>query len=78
MTRWTLRKYYTLCNIIFPQLTLDSNFAKDFGIDSLDHVEIVMEMEQEFNFEIPDVDSERFHTPRDIVRYICDKYDLYE
>ncbi|KAF7231817.1 hypothetical protein EG68_11415 [Paragonimus skrjabini miyazakii] len=60
------------------KLTLTSDFAKDFGLDSLDHVELVMAMEEEFNFEIPDTDSERFRTPGDIIRYICDKYDIYD
>ncbi|OON16469.1 acyl carrier protein, partial [Opisthorchis viverrini] len=60
------------------KLTEKSDFVKDFGLDSLDHVELVMAMEEEFNFEIPDVDSERFKTPADIIRYICDKYDVYD
>uniref|UniRef100_A0A183AKG8 Acyl carrier protein n=1 Tax=Echinostoma caproni TaxID=27848 RepID=A0A183AKG8_9TREM len=60
------------------KLSLSSDLAKDFGIDSLDHVELVMAIEEEFNFEIPDMDSEKFRTPGDIIRYICDKYDLYD
>uniref|UniRef100_A0A7E4V7S5 Acyl carrier protein n=1 Tax=Panagrellus redivivus TaxID=6233 RepID=A0A7E4V7S5_PANRE len=45
---------------------------------SLDHVEIVMAMEDEFGFEIPDGDGDRLKTPRDIFRYICDKEDVIE
>lgn len=60
------------------KLTLDSNFFTDLGLDSLDFVEVIMELEDEFQFEIPDGDSDRMKTPRDIFQYICDKKDLYE
>lgn len=60
------------------KLTLDSHFVKDLGLDSLDHVEIVMMLEDDFRFEIPEKDAEKFHTPRDIVRYITDKEEAYE
>ena len=59
------------------KLTMDSDFFKDLGLDSLDFVEVVMALEDEFGFEIPDGDSDRFKTPRDIFRYICDKEDVY-
>ncbi|XP_076459158.1 acyl carrier protein-like [Babylonia areolata] len=55
------------------KLTLDSHFINDLGLDSLDQVEIIMAMEDEFGFEIPDADSERLMRPRDIVMYITDK-----
>lgn len=48
------------------------------GLDSLDHVEIVMAMEDEFGFEIPDQDAERLQRPSDIVQYIADKEDVFE
>lgn len=57
---------------------MDSNFFKDLGLDSLDYVEVIVAMENEFQFEIPDGDSDRFKTPRDLFRYICDKCDVYE
>jgi len=60
------------------ELTLDSHFINDLGLDSLDHVELIMAMEDEFSFEIPDADAERLMTPRQIYQYICDKEDLYE
>ena len=60
------------------KLTLESHFINDLGLDSLDHVEVIMAMEDEFGFEIPDVDAERLLRPADIVQYICDKEDLYE
>ncbi|KAF7233231.1 hypothetical protein EG68_12104 [Paragonimus skrjabini miyazakii] len=51
------------------KLTLDSKLA-DFGLDSLDHIEIVMEIENEFWLEIADVDAEKLSTPRDIVNHV--------
>jgi len=50
----------------------------DLGLDSLDHVEVIMAIEDEFGFEIPDADAERLMRPADIVQYIADKEDLYE
>ncbi|KAK0414781.1 hypothetical protein QR680_011614 [Steinernema hermaphroditum] len=60
------------------KLTMESNFVNDLGLDSLDHVEIVMALEDEFGFEIPDGDADRMKTPRDIFKYICDKEDVYQ
>lgn len=37
-----------------------------------------MAMEEEFTFEIPDAEAQRFKTPFDIVQYICDKHDIYD
>ncbi|XP_052071695.1 acyl carrier protein, mitochondrial-like isoform X2 [Mytilus californianus] len=60
------------------KLTEDSHFMNDMGLDSLDQVEIIMAMEDEFSFEIPDSDADRLMRPRDIVQYICDKEDVIE
>ncbi|RUS83119.1 hypothetical protein EGW08_009108, partial [Elysia chlorotica] len=60
------------------KLSLDSHFINDLGLDSLDQVEIIMAIEDEFGFEIPDADSERLMRPRDIVQYIADKEDVFE
>ncbi|GMT25390.1 hypothetical protein PFISCL1PPCAC_16687, partial [Pristionchus fissidentatus] len=60
------------------KLSMDADFIKDLGLDSLDHVEIVMAMEEEFGFEIPDGDADQFKTPRHIWQYICDKEDVFE
>ncbi|CAH1795229.1 unnamed protein product, partial [Owenia fusiformis] len=60
------------------KLTVDSHFINDLGLDSLDHVEVVMQMEDEFGFEIPDEDAERLMKPADIVQYVCDKEDVYD
>nr|XP_022916566.1 acyl carrier protein, mitochondrial isoform X3 [Onthophagus taurus] len=60
------------------KLALESHFINDLGLDSLDHVEVIMAMEDEFGFEIPDVDAEKLLKPADIVRYVADKEDIYE
>ncbi|KAK6171150.1 hypothetical protein SNE40_019400 [Patella caerulea] len=60
------------------KLTLDSHFMNDLGLDSLDQVEIIMAMEDEFGFEIPDADSERLMRPKEIIQYIADKEDIFD
>ncbi|XP_017272050.1 NADH:ubiquinone oxidoreductase subunit AB1b [Kryptolebias marmoratus] len=60
------------------KLLTSSHFMKDLGLDSLDQVEIIMAMEDEFGFEIPDSDAEKLMTPEEIVQYIADKKDVYE
>merc|ERR1712210_141322 len=59
------------------KIGLDSHFIKDCGLDSLDHVEIILAMEDEFGFEIPDEHAERLFTPRQIVQYIADHEESY-
>jgi len=59
-------------------LKVESHFMQDLGLDSLDHVEVIMAMEDEFGFEIPDGDAEKLLRPKDIVRYVADKEDIYE
>ncbi|KAI9518367.1 NADH dehydrogenase 1, alpha/beta subcomplex subunit 1 ndufab1/ACP [Dissostichus eleginoides] len=60
------------------KLQATSHFMKDLGLDSLDQVEIIMAMEDEFGFEIPDGEAEKLMTPDEIVQYIADKKDIYE
>ncbi|XP_014245522.1 acyl carrier protein, mitochondrial isoform X2 [Cimex lectularius] len=64
--------------ITAEKLTLESHFMNDLGLDSLDHVEVIMAMEDEFGFEIPDADAERLLRPADIVTYVGDRNDVYE
>ncbi|KQL61360.1 acyl carrier protein, isoform X2 [Amazona aestiva] len=63
---------------IDPEKAIESHFMKDLGLDSLDQVEIIMAMEDEFGFEIPDGDAEKLMCPQEIVDYIADKKDVYE
>ncbi|XP_034567386.1 NADH:ubiquinone oxidoreductase subunit AB1b [Notolabrus celidotus] len=60
------------------KLVTTSHFMKDLGLDSLDQVEIIMAMEDEFGFEIPDAEAEKLMSPEEIVQYIADKKDVYE
>lgn len=64
-------------NIIVEQLGVDSesvtaeaSFIDDLGADSLDIVELVMTMEEEFDLEIPDDDAEKIKTVNDVINYI--------
>lgn len=52
-------------------MSLESHFINDLGLDSLDHVEVIMAIEDEFGFEIPDMDAEKLLRPADIVRWVC-------
>ena len=48
----------------------DSSFVDDLGADSLDTVELVMALEEEFDLEIPDEDAEKISTVNEAVDYI--------
>lgn len=53
-------------------ITPDASFIDDLGADSLDIVELIMALEEEFDLEIPDADAEKVVTVNDIVEYIKD------
>lgn len=55
------------------EVTPDKAFIDDLGADSLDIVEMVMEMEEEFGIEIPDEDAEKIRTVQDAITYITKK-----
>ncbi|HEY9072281.1 MAG TPA: acyl carrier protein [Candidatus Ozemobacteraceae bacterium] len=52
------------------QVTLNASFIEDLGADSLDTVELVMDLEEHFGIEIPDEDAEKLKTVKDAVDYI--------
>jgi acyl carrier protein len=52
------------------QVTPDASFIDDLGADSLDTVELVMALEEEFDIEIPDEDAEKLRTVRDALDYL--------
>ena len=52
------------------KVVLEASFIEDLGADSLDTVELVMALEEEFNQEIPDEDAEKIRTVKDAVDYI--------
>ena len=51
-------------------VTMESNIVDDFDADSLDVVDLVMSLEDEFGIEVPDDQIENFTTVGDVVRYI--------
>jgi len=53
-------------------VTLEASFIDDLGADSLDIVELIMALEEEFDLEIPDSDAEKVVTVGDVVDYIKD------
>lgn len=55
------------------KITPQANFANDLGADSLDTVELVMALEEEFDIEIPDEAAEKITTVQEAVDYINDK-----
>ncbi|MBN7774302.1 acyl carrier protein [Clostridium aminobutyricum] len=55
------------------QVGMDTHLMKDLEADSLDAVEIIMAIEDEFDIEVPDEDAEKFQSVGDIVRYVEEK-----
>ncbi len=51
----------------------EASFIDDLGADSLDTVELIMALEEEFNVEIPDEDAEKMTKVRDAIKYIEEK-----
>ncbi len=67
-------------NIICDQLAVEpekvkaeASFIEDLGADSLDIVELVMTMEEEFDLDIPDDDAEKMKTVGDVIKYVTSK-----
>jgi acyl carrier protein len=52
------------------EVTTEASFVDDLGADSLDTVELVMALEEEFGIEIPDEDAEKITTVNDAIKYI--------
>lgn len=66
-----------VCNIVRNQLDVEkekvkpeANFINDLGADSLDIVELVMELEEAFSMSIPDEDAEKIRTVGEAIEYI--------
>ncbi len=67
-------------NVIAKQLGVDiekvtseASFVDTLGADSLDSVELIMTLEEEFNIEISDGDAEKLLTVQDVIEYIKEK-----
>lgn len=52
------------------EVSTESSFIEDLGADSLDIVELIMALEEEFEIEVPDEDAEKLATVSDAVEYI--------
>lgn len=57
------------------EVTTDASFVDDLGADSLDTVELVMALEEEFETEIPDEEAEKIVTIKDAVNYIVNRLE---
>ena len=55
------------------QVTPEAKFIEDLGADSLDTVELVMALEEEFGHEIPDEQAEKLQSVGDVIKYIEEK-----
>ena len=52
------------------QVTPEAKFIEDLGADSLDTVELIMALEEEFNLEVPDEEAEKLQSVGDVIKYI--------
>jgi acyl carrier protein len=57
-------------NVEKDEVTLEASFVEDLGADSLDQVELVMRLEEEFGIEIPDEDAEKITRVKEAMSYI--------
>ena len=56
-------------------ITMETDIAKDLGADSLDVIDILMSVEDEFKIEVPDEDAEKIKNVSQMVEYIKNKLD---
>jgi acyl carrier protein len=56
--------------VAMDQVTPEASFIEDLGADSLDIVELVMALEEEYGMEISDEEAEKIRTVKDVVNYI--------
>jgi acyl carrier protein len=60
-------------NVGEDQVTSDAKFVEDLGADSLDQVELIMALEDEFDMKIPEEEAEKLTTVGSAVEYIIEK-----
>jgi acyl carrier protein len=56
--------------VSLEEVTPQASFIEDLGADSLDIVELIMALEEEYDMEIPDEDAEKIQTVEDVTKYI--------
>ncbi|KAJ1834583.1 mitochondrial acyl carrier protein [Coemansia sp. RSA 2706] len=59
------------------QLSASADFSKDLGLDSLDTVEVVMAIEEEFSVEIPDDEADKISSVKEAIDYIAKRDDAH-
>ena len=59
--------------VSLEEVNPQASFIEDLGADSLDIVELIMALEEEYDMEIPDEDAEKIQTVDDVVKYIQGK-----
>ncbi|AER66833.1 acyl carrier protein [Thermovirga lienii DSM 17291] len=65
-------------DVVEDQIKPEASFVEDLGADSLDIVELIMGIEEEFDIEIPDEDAEKLTTVGDAMEYIKNKLGVDE
>jgi len=56
--------------VSLEEVTPEASFIEDLGADSLDIVELIMALEEEYEIEIPDEDAEKIQTVQDVISYV--------
>lgn len=59
--------------VSLEEVTPEASFIEDLGADSLDIVELIMALEEEYDMEIPDEDAEKIQTVQDVIGYISSR-----
>lgn len=65
-------------NVEEDQIKPEASFVEDLGADSLDIVELIMGIEEEFDIEIPDEDAEKLTSVGDAINYVKNKLGIEE